>query len=97
MSKWILALVLAVCFAQPAQASWLAPDPGENFVIYAGDALVTRPFTLAFTIVGASIYLVALPFTFYARDSSGFDVLVRQPAAATFTRCWGCNVGETEE
>ena len=35
MSKLILAMALAFCFAQPAQASWLGPQPGEDFVIVA--------------------------------------------------------------
>ncbi len=95
MSKLILALALAFCFAQPAQASWLGTQPGEDFVIVAGDALLTRPFTLAMTIVGASVYLVTLPLTFYAKDPTTYEVLVKAPARATFVRCLGCNVGES--
>jgi len=97
MRKLIWAVALALCFAYPAQAGWLDPDPdpGEDFVIYAGDVLLTRPFTLAMTVVGASVYLVTLPLTYFSHDPSIVEVLVKAPAAATFTRCIGCNVGET--
>ncbi len=95
MSKLILALALALCFTQPAQATWLEPHPGEDFVLVAGDALFTRPFTLAMTVLGASVYLITLPLTFYAKDPTGYEVLVKAPARATFVRCLGCNVGES--
>jgi hypothetical protein len=96
MSKLILALALVFCFAQPAQATWLNPHhPGEDFIMVAGDALFTRPFTLAMTVVGMSVYLVTLPFTFYAKDPATYEVLVKAPARATFVRCLGCNVGES--
>ncbi len=95
MNKLILALALALCFAQPAQAAWLEPHPGYDFVMVAGDALLTRPFTLAMTVVGASVYLITLPLTFYAKDPTAYEVLVKAPARATFVRCLGCNVGES--
>ena len=95
MSKLILALALVFCFAQPAQAGWLEPHPLEDFVIIAGDALFTRPFMLVMTVVGTSVYLVTLPFTFYAKDPMTYEVLVKAPARATFVRCLGCNAGES--
>ncbi len=92
--RLILVVALTLCFASAAQANRLDPQPGENFIIYVGDALATRPFTLGVTIVGAVIYVVSLPFTYFANDPTVYEVLVKQPAAATFTRCLGCPVGE---
>ena len=93
--RLILVLALTLCFASAVQANRLDPQPGENFIIYTGDALATRPFTLGVTIVGAVIYLVSLPFTYFANDPTVYEVLVKQPAAATFTRCLGCPIGES--
>jgi hypothetical protein len=50
---------------------------------------------LGVTIIGAVVYGVTLPFTYFSHDPSLVEVLVKQPAAATFTRCLGCPVGET--
>ena len=94
-SKLLLVAILTICFAGPANATRLDPQPGENYVIYAGDALLTRPFMLGVTVIGAVVYGVTLPFTYFSHDPSVVRVLVKQPAAATFTRCLGCPVGET--
>ncbi len=48
--------------------------------------------TIGVTLAGATVWAVTLPFTYFARDSSTFDVLVRGPAEATFTRCLGCGL-----
>jgi hypothetical protein len=94
-SKLLLVAILAICFAGPANATRLDPQPGEKYAIYAGDALLTRPFLLGVTVIGAVVYGVTLPFTYFSHDPSVVEVLVKQPAAATFTRCLGCQAGET--
>ncbi len=58
-------------------------DPGE----VAADVLVVRPVGLAATVVGAVIFVVALPFAAIARDVKGTgDILVGAPARFTFVR-----------
>ncbi len=64
-----------------------------NYLVYAGDALVTRPLLLGFTLAGAGMYVASLPFTVFAQDPTTFDVLVGRPARAAFTRCLGCGPG----
>ncbi len=93
MGRLLVAAVLASCLAAPAaQAGQLHTHPVEQYIVYVGDALFARPATLGFTIAGAAIYAVTLPFTYFSRDPSYFDVLVRGPAEATFTRCLGCEI-----
>ncbi len=92
MGRLLLVAALATCLAGPADAGQLHTQPVEQYIVYAGDALLARPAALGFTIVGASIYAVTLPFTYFSRDPSFFDVLVRGPAEATFTRCLGCEI-----
>ena len=92
MGRLLVAAVLATCLAGPAQAGQLHSHPVEQYIVYAGDALLARPATLGFTIAGAAIYAVTLPFTYFSRDPSFFDVLVRGPAEATFKRCLGCEI-----
>ncbi len=92
MGRLLVATLLATCLAAPAQADQLYGQPIRQYVVYAGDALFTRPATLGVTLAGAAIYAVTLPFTYFSRDPSFFDVLVRGPAEATFIRCLGCGV-----
>lgn len=61
-------------------------DPVE----VAADALVVRPVGLAATVVGAAIYVVALPFAAIAGDVHGpARSLVGAPARFTFKRRLG--------
>jgi hypothetical protein len=95
MLKLLLPLVLVISFVGPAQAYPLGDSTPRNYVIYIGDAVLARPFTLAATIVGAAVYSATLPFTFYAQDPEVVETLVVAPWEATFTRCMGCPLGET--
>ena len=95
MWKLTLALILTLCVAGPAYAIGQQRSSGEDFIIYSIDVLVARPGTLALTLVGAAVYTVTLPLTYWTRDPTVFHVLVREPAEATFRRCLGCDLGET--
>ncbi len=90
MRKLALLLILTLFFAGVAQAHPLGESEPRTYVIYVGDALLARPFTLAAMFVGAGVYLGTLPLTFYAQDPSVLEALVVAPARATFTRCMGC-------
>lgn len=89
-SFWVF--VVLVCLAPGARADVLRDRPVEEWVVYAGDATLARPAALALTVAGAAVYTATLPFTFWSRDASAFDVLVRRPARAAFTRCMGCEL-----
>ena len=97
MQRLFVVAVLAICFATPAYAASLDQSPRDNWVVYAGDVLAARPFTLGITVVGAAIYVATLPFTYFSHDPTVFNVLVKEPAAATFTRCVGCTVLEADK
>ena len=61
-------------------------DPGE----VAADVLVVRPLGLAATVVGAAIFVVALPFAAIAKDVKATgSTLVGAPARFTFQRKLG--------
>ena len=96
MLRATAAAILAVALAAPAAAADPKPrtHPDADFVVYVADGLIVRPISLAATVVGTGFYFATLPFAFAARDTSTFDVLVAQPAAYTFTRCFGCSAGE---
>ena len=98
MRAWVLFLTmvfLTMGVAGSAKAERrLYPTPADDYIIYLGDALVTRPITLGATLVGGALYAVSLPFTYLAQsEPTALDVLVKAPAAATFTRCLGCPIG----
>ncbi len=95
MCKLLLVLVLTLSFASAAHAYPLGESTPRSYVIYMGDALLARPFTLAATIVGAAVYVATFPLTFYAEDGTLGQTLVIAPWDATFTRCIGCPLGQT--
>lgn len=81
----LCALALLLSTTTPAFAAENT-DPTSVVV----DAAVARPFTLALTIVGSALFVVALPF---AATSGSVDkaahTLVVAPAKDTFTRPLG--------
>jgi hypothetical protein len=80
------ALVPSPTVAPAASPSYRVADPAE----VAADALVVRPLGLASTVVGAAIYVVALPFAAIAGDVHGpARSLVGAPARFTFKRRLG--------
>lgn len=77
--------------AQPAEVR--SADQSRRTVdpaIVAADALVVRPVGFAATVVGAAIYVVALPFAAISGDvKSPGKSLVGAPASFTFRRKLG--------
>lgn len=98
----ILAATLALFFGlqmTPAMAQVEAAGSGdpvyeiENPPAFAmmGDLLVARPLLIVATVIGAGLFVVALPFTAASGDvgRSG-KALVVDPGKAAFVRCLGC-------
>ncbi len=57
----------------------------------AGDAIIARPLGVVFTVVGAALYVVTLPFSALGGNAKqAGQELVVGPAEATFVRCLGC-------
>ena len=56
-----------------------------------GDLLIARPLLIAATVIGAGVFVVALPF---AATGGGIGeagrALVVEPGKAAFVRCLGC-------
>lgn len=74
------------------QPVW-AEESGENpnAGAMALDLFIARPFQFVTTIVGTSIFIVALPFSALGGNvGDSYDALVKEPVQATFFRCLGC-------
>lgn len=55
------------------------------------DAILMRPVMLGATLVGAAIYVVAVPFALMGGNAPEVgEKLVVKPFKATFIRCLGC-------
>lgn len=93
MTRALLSGLLILSLAAPASATPEDQLPFERWWVYVGDVLLTRPVTFAATAAGAGVWLATLPFTAFADSGTVYDVLVRDPAAFTFTRCVGCRYG----
>lgn len=90
-----IALVLVLGPAPSAQAVTEEIPTVSRIAINFIDAFAVRPITLVATAVGSVLYVISLPVTIWNEDSQAFEILVKSPADATFTRCLGCPVGET--
>ena len=64
-----------------------------------GDLLIARPLGMVFTAIGATAFVITLPFTAIAGNvGEAGEALVVEPAKATFVRCLGCtNSGRVQE
>ena len=95
-----LAVVLLISTATSALASNVGSgDPRytiQNPPAYAmiGDLLIARPLLIVATVIGAGLFVVALPFTaFDGGTGDAGKALVVDPGKAAFVRCLGC-IGE---
>jgi len=85
------AVLLALATVMPATvyAAEIEETPSAGAMV--GDLLIARPLLLVTTVAGTAVYLVSLPFTLLGGNAGeAAEVLVLDPAAATFTRCLGC-------
>jgi hypothetical protein len=56
-----------------------------------GDLLIARPLLIVATVVGAALFVVALPFTALGGNvADAGQALVVDPGRAAFVRCLGC-------
>ncbi|VVM85846.1 hypothetical protein PS662_02572 [Pseudomonas fluorescens] len=98
-----LAVALMLSIGTPAlAASTGSGDPRytiQNPPAYAmiGDLLIARPLLIVATVVGAGLFVVALPFTAFGGGIGDVGkALVVDPGKAAFVRCLGC-IGEEFE
>ncbi|OHC27650.1 MULTISPECIES: multidrug transporter [Pseudomonas] len=94
----VLALTTGL-LALPAQAEVVQNSSGDPlYSVKAPDAfsmvadlLIARPLLIAATVIGAGVFVVALPF---AATGGGIGdagrALVVEPGKAAFVRCLGC-------
>lgn len=99
IKRGVLSVLISACMAMASSVSAqeesptpsnAAPGPRVDPAEVAADALVVRPVSLVSTVVGAAIFVVALPFAAISGDVKGTgDVLVGAPARYTFRRKLG--------
>ena len=88
----LLCLPLVVAgLPRVALASDYTPPPGEATAQDMGaDVLIHRPIGLARTVVGAALWVVALPFNLLGGNlGESADKLIAEPAKHTFARPLG--------
>ena len=82
-------LSIALLAPQIGLAQEVGEDPSA--LAMAGDAIIARPLGVVFTVVGAALYVVTLPFSLAGGNAKqAGQELVVGPAEATFVRCLGC-------
>jgi len=85
------AALLALATVMPATVYAAEVEETPSAGAMVGDLLIARPLLLVTTVAGTAVYLVSLPFTLLGGNAGeAAEVLVLDPAAATFTRCLGC-------
>lgn len=90
-SRLLTATTLSVALLAPQISVAQQVDEEPSALAMAGDAIIARPLGVAFTAVGAVLYVVTLPFTLLGGNAkqAGKELVVG-PAEATFVRCLGC-------
>ena len=88
------ALTAALFLCQPGFAgeSNLHEPTGVEM---AADLIIGRPISLLATAAGSVVWLLGLPFSAAGGNvEQSAEVLIIEPAKATFVRCLGCSEGD---
>jgi hypothetical protein len=95
-----LAVLLLLPQMSLAQNQIGQEDPSALAMV--SDAVLVRPLGLVFTVIGAAVFVVTLPFSALGGNvGQAGKTLVGGPFETTFVRCLGCtktgyNHGEAE-
>ena len=85
----LLGIFLSISAANTTWAEGLSDRPSA--IQMSVDIVVARPLLLASTALGTGVYVVSLPFSLLGGNAEeAAEVLVLEPAEATFVRCLGC-------
>ena len=91
IKQTFIILSAIIMFALPIHSQAAEIDETPSAAAMAFDGLLIRPLTLVATAVGTVIWVATLPFSLLGGNAGeAADVLVLEPAAATFLRCLGC-------
>lgn len=94
LTRNISCYVFVLCLSLTGMQTATAAEPGgedPSAGAMALDLFIARPFHFVTTVVGTSVFVVALPFSAMGGNvGDSFDALVKEPAQATFFRCLGC-------
>ena len=89
----VMVLVFAVSGSVQAERTDTSPSAVEMI----SDFVVLRPLLMGATAGGTALYLVSSPFSYVGGNSDeAAEVLVGRPFRATFTRCLGCSLTESD-
>lgn len=91
LKQTLMILSALILFSLPmhSQAAEIDETPSAAAMVF--DGLIIRPLTLVATVIGTAFWIVTLPFSALGGNAGeAADVLVLEPASATFLRCLGC-------
>lgn len=90
-SRLLTAVTLSFTLVAPQITMAQEVQEEPSALAMAGDAIVARPLGVVFTVVGAALFVVTLPFSALGGNvgEAGKELVVG-PAEATFVRCLGC-------
>lgn len=84
-----ISCVVSIACSVPAMAQETYPGDTDSGAM-AADLIFVRPFSLVSTVVGAAIFVVALPFTLISQSTEeAGTALVTRPLEYTFDRRLG--------
>lgn len=90
-SRLLSVAALSVVLVAPQITVAQEVDEEPSAMAMFGDAVIARPLGAAFTVIGAALFVVTLPFSAAGGNvGEAGKVLVVGPAKATFVRCLGC-------
>ena len=88
-SIMILASLLMLVLPIQSHAAEIDEVPSAAAMVF--DGLIVRPLTFVATVIGSALWIITLPFSALGGNAGeAAEVLVLEPAKATFMRCLGC-------
>jgi hypothetical protein len=94
MKEKFLVIFISLMMTSSLHANDLSIDEfadGPSIVTVIADAFIVRPFSLLATVAGGAAYIATLPFSVAGGNTEEVaDLLIREPAYHTFSRCLGC-------
>lgn len=98
MRKSLVMMAMAVWAFMPGFGNAAAVTDRPSGMEMAADTLLARPLLLVSTVVGTGLFIVSLPFSALGGNvKEAGNTLVATPFKATFVRCLGCSMKQTDD
>ncbi|CBL44111.1 conserved hypothetical protein [gamma proteobacterium HdN1] len=96
--KGLLTAFVALLVSMPGWANAAAVADRPSGLEMTADLVLARPLLLVSTVAGAGLFVISAPFSALGGNiGEAGNTLVATPFKATFLRCLGCSIRQTQD